>query len=129
MSEADDRSARELIAAVIADLSDLVRKESELVRSELSEKISLALKAAMGMGAGAVLLLGAFLCILAAVVIGLSNLMPPAWAAPLVGVVSGLVGLSLARAAAKKAQPSELAPERFAQQVRRDAQMIKEQMR
>lgn len=129
MSDADDRSARELISAVIADFSDLVRKESELVRSELSEKISLALKAAMGMGIGAVLLLGAFLCVLAALVIGLSNLMPPAWAALLVGVVCGLVGFTLLRAAAKKAEPSGMAPDRFVQQVRRDAQMIREQMR
>jgi hypothetical protein len=129
MSEADDRSARELISAVMADLADLVRKESELVRSELSQKISLALKAAVGMGAGAVLLLGAFLCVLAAVVIGLSNLMPPAWAALVVGVVSALIGFTLVRAGMKKAEPSELAPERFVKQVRRDAEMIKEQMR
>jgi VIT1/CCC1 family predicted Fe2+/Mn2+ transporter len=129
MSEADDRSPRELVSAVIADLSDLVRKESELVRSELSEKISSVQKAAMGMSAGAVLLLGAFLCILAAVVIGLSNLMPPASAALVVGVVSGLIGFTLVRTAAKKAEPTELAPTRLAQQVRRDAEMIKEQMR
>jgi hypothetical protein len=31
--------------------------------------------------------------------------------------------------AAKKAQPSELRPEHFTEQVRRDAQMIREQMR
>ncbi len=129
MSQADDRSARELISAVIADLSDLVRKESELVRAELSEKISLAMTAARAMGVAAVLLLGAFLCVLAAVVIGLSKLMPPAWAALLVGVVSALAGFTLARAAAKKAEPSALAPERAVEQARRDAQMIKEQMR
>lgn len=129
MPEADDRSARELVTAVMGDLAELVRKESELVRSEISEKISLALKAAMGMGAGAVLLLGAFLCILAAVVIGLSNLMPPAWAALLAGVVSGLIGFSLVRLGARKAEPGGLAPDRFVQQVRRDAQMIKEHMR
>jgi hypothetical protein len=129
MLDPDPRSVPELIGAVAADLSDLVRKESQLLRAEMTDKIANARRAAVGMGAGATLLLGAFLCLLAAVVIGLSNLMPPAWAALLVGVVCGLVGFTLVRAGAKKADPAELAPERFTQHLRRDAELMKEHMR
>lgn len=129
MPEPDNRSVPELIASVATDLGDLVRKESELLRSELSEKLSTVAKAALGMVAGAVMLLGAFLCLLAAAVLGLSYIMPPAWAAVLVAAVTGLIGVILVATGKKKTEPSELKPERFTEQVRRDAQIIKEQMR
>jgi Flp pilus assembly protein TadB len=129
MPEPDQRSVPELIATVASDLGDLVRKESELLRSEMSEKISTATKAVVGFGAGAVLLLGAFLCLLAAAVLGLSYVIPPAWAALVVAAVTGLIGVVLVTASARKTKPSELKPEHFTDQVRRDTQMIKEQIR
>lgn len=129
MPEPEQRSVPELIAKVATDLGDLVRKESELLRSELSQKISTAMKAAIGLGAGVVMLLGAFLCLLAAAVLGLSYVIPPAWAAVVVAAIAGLIGVLLVAAGAKKAEPSELKPEHFTEQVRRDAQMIKEQVR
>lgn len=129
MSVSDQRSVPELIARVASDLGDLVRKQSELLRSEMSEKISTATKAVLGVGAGAVMLLGAFLCLLAAAVLGLSYVIPPAWAAVLVGVVTGLIGVILVAASARKTKPSELKPEHFTNQVRRDAQMVREQIR
>jgi ABC-type uncharacterized transport system permease subunit len=129
MPEPEQRSVPELIATVANDLGDLVRKESELLRSEMSEKISTAIKGVVGFGVGAVLLLGAFLCLLAAAVLGLSYLIPPAWAALVVGVAAGLVGVVLVAVAARKTRPSELKPEHFTDQVQRDAQMIKEQIR
>ena len=129
MPEPDQRSVPELIATVATDLADLVRKESELLRSELSQKLSTATKAAAALGVGAVMLLGAFLCLLAAAVLGLSYVMPPAWAAVLVAAVTGLIGVVLTAAGAKTAQPSALKPEHFTEQVRRDARMIKEQVR
>ena len=129
MAEPELRSVPGLIASVATDLADLVRKESELLRSELSQTISTATKAALGLVAGAVMLLGAFLCLLAAAVLGLSYVVPPAWAAVLVAVVAGLIGVILIAAGTKKAEPGKLKPERFTEQLRRDAQMIKEQMR
>lgn len=129
MPEPDQKSVPELIARVATDLSDLMRKESELLRSELSQKISTALKAVAGMGAGAVMLLGSFLCLLAAAVLGLSYVIPPAWAALVVAAISGLIGVVLVAAGAQKTKPTELKPEHFTEQVRRDAQMIREQVR
>jgi len=129
MAEDDDRSTRELFASVTADMADLTRKEFELARSELAQKLSLAKAAAAGAGAGAALLLAAFLCVIAAIVVALSNLMPPAWAALVVGVVCALVGFSLLRTAMKVGQARELAPKRLARQVRKDAEMLKEHMR
>jgi VIT1/CCC1 family predicted Fe2+/Mn2+ transporter len=129
VSEPDTRSIPEVISAVTGDLADLVRKESELVRTEVSEKISEAAKAGASMSIGAALLLGAFLCLLAALVIALAHVMDPGWAALLVGVVAGLVGYSMVRSAAKKVQPSALAPDRATRQLQKDAQLVKEQVR
>lgn len=129
MSENDNRSIPEIISAMTGDLATLVRKESELVRTEVSEKISVATKAGVSMSVGAALLLGAFLCLMAAVVLGLSHIMDPAWAALLVGVVAGLIGYTLLRGAAKKVQPSALTPDRAARQIQKDAQLVKEQVR
>jgi hypothetical protein len=129
MAEPELRSVPELVASVATDLADLMRKESELLRTELSQKISTAQKAALSIGAGAVMLLGAFLSLLAAAVMGLSYVIPAALAAAVVAAVTGLIGVILVAVAAKKAQPSELRPEHFTEQVRRDAQMIREQMR
>jgi len=129
MSEPDTRSLPDVISAVANDLANLVRKESELVRTEVSEKIANAGKAAMAMSLGGALLLGGFLCLLAAVVLGLSHVMDPGWAALLVGVVAGLVGYTMVRGAAKKVQPSALTPDRAARQIQKDAQLVKEQVR
>jgi hypothetical protein len=74
-------------------------------------------------------MLGAFLCLLAAIVLGLSHVMDPAWAALLVAVVAGLVGYTLVRTAAKKVQPSALTPDRATRQIHKDAQLVKEQVR
>ena len=129
MSEPDTRSIPDVLSAVASDLADLVRKESELVRAEVQEKISDAAKAGVSMSLGAALLLGGFLSLLAAVVLALSHVMDPAWAALLVGVVAGLIGYTLVRGAAKKVQPSALAPDRAARQLQKDAQLVKEQVR
>lgn len=129
MSEADNRSIPEIISAVTGDLADLVRNESELVRTEVSEKISEATKAGVSMSIGAALLLGGFLCLLAAVVLALSHVMDPGWSALLVGVVAGLIGYTLVRGAAKKVQPSALVPDRAGRQIQKDAHLVKEQVR
>jgi len=129
MSESDSRSIPEIVAEMTGDLATLVRKESELVRTEVSEKISDAAKAGVSMSVGAALLLGAFLSLMAALILALSHIMDPAWAALLVGVVSGLVGYTLLRGAAKKVQPSALTPDRAARQIQKDAQLMKEQVR
>ena len=129
MDSNDPRSIPELFSTVTGDLANLVRKESELVRAEVSEKISQAGKAASTMSIGAALLLGGFLALLAAIVIGLSRFMDPMWAALIVAVVAGLVGYSLIKGAAKKVSPDELAPDRSTRQFQKDAQLVKEQVR
>ena len=128
MQTDDPRSIPELVSALTSDLANLVRKESELVRTEVAEKIGHAAKAGQMLGVGSALMLGAFLVLLQAIVLALSKVMDPLWASLLVAIVVGLVGYSLIKGATKKVAPAELAPDRAARQIRKDAQFVKEQV-
>jgi xanthine/uracil permease len=129
MDASDPRSIPELLSTLTGDLADLVRKEGELVRTEVSEKIHQTAKAGQTLGIGAALLLGAFLVLLQALVLVLSKIMDPLWASLVVGVSVGLVGYSLIRAAMSRVHPQQLAPDRTARQLQKDAQFVKEQVR
>jgi hypothetical protein len=120
----DPRTIPELISALASDLGDLVRKESELVRAEISEKVSEVTQAGMRAGVGAALLLGAFLVLLAAAVLALSKVMDPLWASLIVAIVVGAAGFILLRTAAAGMKPSHLAPERSTRQLTKDAHLI-----
>lgn len=126
--DGDPRSIPQLVSALTGDLADLVRKESELVRTEVAEKLGETAKAGQMIGIGGALLLGAFLVLLQALVIALSKIMDPLLASLIVGVVVGLIGFALIRSAARKITPAGLAPERSARQFQKDAQLVKEQV-
>jgi len=126
--ERDTRSIPELISELTGDLATLVRKESELVRTEVAEKLAQTAKAGQQIGLGGALLIGAFLVLLQALVLALSKVMDPLWASVVVGLVTGLIGFGLIRSAARKITPAGLAPERSARQFQKDAQLVKEQV-
>ncbi len=125
----DARSIPELISSLTGDLAQLVRKEGELVRAEVGEKLHDMAKAGQMLGVGAALLLGAFLVLLQALVLALSSIMEPFWASLLVGVLVGLAGYMLIKGALKHMRPAELAPDRSTRQLQKDAQLVKEQVR
>lgn len=127
MDGQDPRSIPEILTAVAGDLADLVRKEGELIRAEVSEKVQEASRAGVRISLGAALLLGAFLVLLQALVIALSKVMDPLWASLIVGVVVGLIGYSLVKSGAGQVSGSKMSPERSTRQVRKDAQLIKGQ--
>jgi len=128
MNSVDNRSLPELISGLVADLADLVRKESELVRAEVTEKISQAGKAGGIIAIGAAALLGAFLVLIQALVLALSKAMDPLLASIIVGVVLAVVGWLLIRSGLKLVQPQSLTPDRSVRQAREITHMAKGQM-
>ena len=128
MDAADPRSLPELLSSLTSDLANLVRKESELIRAEVTEKISAAAHAGQMIGIGAALLLGGFLVLLQALVLALSKFMDPLLASVIVGVAVAAAGYLLIKGAAAKVKPSALAPDRSARQLGKDAQLVKEQV-
>lgn len=125
----DPRSIPQLLSAFTNDFTTLIRKESELVRAEFAQKLKQLARGGGEIAGGAILLNVALLILLQALVLGLSKLMDPTFAALLVGVVVAIVGVVMLRAGVKAAEPSNLTPERTARQLEKDAQLVKEQAR
>ena len=127
---ADDRSVSELVQRLSAQVSTLARKEVELAKVELSQKVKVA-----GIGGGmfgaaglvAVLGLGA---LTAAVILGIATMIDAWVAALIVGVVylAAAGALALAgRRSIRKASP--LVPEQASESVKEDVEWIKTQAR
>jgi xanthine/uracil permease len=115
----------DLLGQLGADVAGLVRKESELVRAEISEKVSSAGKAVADIAAGGLLLVAALLVMLQALVLALSKVMDPIWASLIVGVVVAGVGYVLVRAGMKAISLKGLSPDRTARQLKKDAELMK----
>jgi hypothetical protein len=121
----ESRSLPDLLGQLTGDLAGLVRKESELIRAELSEKVNGAAKAVGDIAAGALLLIAALLVLLQALVLALSQVMNPIWAALVVAVGVALVGYLLLRAGMKAFSLDAIKPDRAARQLKKDAELMK----
>jgi len=126
----DSRSIPALFSDLVQQLSTLVQTEGKLLRSELSQSAHKLGSGAMEVGAGALLLLAALMILLQALIVALSNLgLDPAWASLLVGVVVAVIGAILVKRGTANMAPSELTPDRTAEQLRKDAALAQEQTR
>jgi putative superfamily III holin-X len=119
------RTLPDLIGQLTSGLAELVRKESELIRAELSEKVNRAAKAVGDIAAGALLMIAALLVLLQALVLALSELMNPIWASLLVAVSVAVVGYVLLRMGMKAISLDGLKPDRSARQLKKNAELMK----
>ena len=126
---ADARSFGQLLSDLGSDLARLVKAEAELIRAELQDKAKDLARAGAEFAAGAILLLAALMILLQALVLALSKVMDPVWASLLVGVGVAVVGAVILRTGAKTAQGANLKPERAQAHFRKDAELIKEQVK
>lgn len=123
---AGTRSVPDLFGKLIHDISDLFRKESELIRAEISDKIS-QLGDGIGLiAAGGVCLLVALVVLTGALVAALGALIGAGWAALVVGIVLAIAGGMFVRQGTSNLAPKNLTPDRSTAQLRRDARVIKE---
>lgn len=131
MNEREDgRGLAALIGDLAQQVTTLVQTEGRLLRAEMSEKLSMAAAGAMEVLGGTICLLAALLVLLQALVIALANAgLGAGWASLIVGVVVAVVGVFLVRSGASSINPSELSPERTQDQLKQDAEVIKEQLK
>jgi protein-S-isoprenylcysteine O-methyltransferase Ste14 len=125
----DARSVPELLADLARSVPALVKQEAQLLKSELSDKVT---QVEIGLGsvvAGAIMLFAALLVLLQAVVIALTELVGPGWASLIVGVAVAVIGAVLLKKGADQMKASSLMPERTAHQLKQDAELAKEQVR
>jgi hypothetical protein len=125
------RSVPELLSSLVGQISTLFRQEVRLARAEIGEKFGHAAAAVVPIGAGAGLLLGALVVLLFALAAGISALfgLEEGWSLLIVGVLAALIGYLLIRGGISRLKVSNLMPERTADQLSRDAQVAKEQIR
>ncbi len=128
MSDAN-RSLPELFGNLVNQLSTLFRKEVQLARAEVGEKVEQATGSVAMLAAGGVLLLAALMILLEVVVAFLAYLgIPVPWARLIVGVVVALIGYALVRSGMSGLKTSNLVPDRTVEQLSRDAAVAKEQV-
>jgi hypothetical protein len=124
------RSVTTLLGDLAQQVTTLLQTETRLFRAEMSDKLSNVGNGAIEVLAGAICLLAALLVLLQALVIALANAgLGAGWSSLAVGVVVAILGVILLRTGSNHMSPSELTPDRTREQLRRDASVVKEQLR
>ncbi len=113
---------------VVTDLADLMQKEMQLARAELSEKLSVSIRAGVWMSAAAVLAIASGFLIVQASVLGLSAATGIAlhWSCLIVAaVLAAAAGAGFSKGRADV--PEQLTPDRAINQVKQDIAVAREQ--
>ncbi len=129
MADVQERSTAGLMGDLIDQVTQLVRKETQLFRAEMNEKANQAMVAAGAIVAAAVVAITALNVLAAALVAALSNAgIPGAWSAVIVGVGLAIVAYILANRGMHNLKASSLTPERTVRAASHDASMVKEKI-
>jgi hypothetical protein len=137
LNTTDNRPLSELVSGLVGDISSLFRKEVNLAKTEVSEKISHAMGGVELLVVGMVFAIGAVGVLLSALVNGLGaffvaqGMTEPnadALAAVIVGVVVAIVAWVLLARGLSTLRGTNLTLERTTTSLRRDAEIVKERM-
>jgi hypothetical protein len=124
-----NRSIVDIFTDVVNQLTMLLRKEAELARTELSEKVGQAGVALGLVIGGAVFLIPALVILLQAGVAALVKAIPEPWASLIVGGAAFVLGIVIALIGVSRLSAKNLAPNRTIQQIQRDVTVAKQQVR
>lgn len=129
--DAQDKPLGSLLQDAAGDIADIVRKEAKLAQTEIRDNLRHALAGAVKALLGAVVLIPALTVALLALAWGLDDYdVVPRWAAALIAaLVGGLIGAILLSMGNKALEAGSLAPTRTMDNLKQDAQLIKEQVR
>jgi nucleoside permease NupC len=125
----ESRSVGELVRDLANDVTNLVRQELNLARTEAQDKLHQTVAAVVAMVAGALIAFAALIVLLDALVYGLTEAGVERWlAALIVGGVVAIVGFILVRKGQKDLSATRLTPDRTTANVRKDINLVKEQV-
>ncbi len=128
MAEPHEKTPVELVGELGRELGDLYRKELDLLRAEIDEKIGQLLTAGGMIVASIVLAVTALNVLTFALVAGLQNLgLGAGWSAILVAAALAILALILALIGARNLRMSNLLPKRTLRQVAHDVDATREQ--
>ena len=123
----DDRSIGELFAELANETSTLVRQEVQLAKTEITQKVTSAGKDAGMIGAGGALAYAGLLAIIAAVIIGLGQLIPMWLSALIVGLVVVGIGYMLIQQGLNALKRIDPTPRQTIESLKEDKEWAKEQ--
>lgn len=122
-----DKSASAILNDALARISGLVRGEFDLARAEVNENLHKAAIAISMIVGALVIALTALNVLSAALVAALTEVgIPGGWAALIVGVGFAIAAYLMLQKGKSDLKLSSLAPTRTAQNVKRDAQIVKD---
>lgn len=124
----EERSIGELFSELANESSTLIRQELALAQVEMTDKLTRAGKNAAYIAVGGAVGFAAFLTLLAAIVAGLSYLMPVWLSALIVAAVVGAIGYYMISSSLATLKRTSLAPNETVTTLKEDAQWLKEQV-
>lgn len=127
----DDRSLGELLGTLTTQLGQLIHKEVELARTEITANALRAGRNASLVGAGGIVVHAGFLTLVATVILVLVSVfdLDPAVAALLVTIVLFAVGGALIMRGRSQLEADNLAPTRTIETLKEDAEWARDQTR
>ena len=128
MADHRETGTGNLIAELMDHVSSLLRKEVDLARTEVAEKMNSVLGGIISMAVALVFAIVALNTLSAAIVSWVAEAVDlgAGWASLLVTVVFGLIAVMLIMRGKKALQARNLAPSKTAQNLRRDVESVKE---
>jgi xanthine/uracil permease len=123
-----EQSLGQLFSQLSHDVSYLFQQEVQLAKVEMTEKASQAGKQAGFIAAGGFIAYAGFLALLAALILGLAELMAGWLAALIVGVVVVAIGYFLLQKGINDLKNLNPAPERTIETIKEDGQWLKQQL-
>lgn len=125
-----NRSVPDIIADVLQQLTSLFRKEMQLARTEVSEKVGQAIGGIVMVLIGAVMLIPALVILLQAIAAAITELggLESYWASAIVGGATLAIGVVLALIGVNRLKAENLTPKRTLEQFQRDAAIAREQV-
>lgn len=129
-AEPAHRSTTALLTGLVDQVTALFRKELQLFRAEVGEKMNSAFTAMGMIAAGLVLALVALNALAVALVAALAGLgLAEGWSALIVGVALAIIGYALLSSGQKSLKASRLTPERTTRSLQQDATVAKDTLK
>ena len=125
----ENKPLGDLFSDLASDLSELVRKEVELARLEVGQKVKRVGKNVGYLVIGGAVAYAAMLAIIAAIIMLLDKVMPAWGAALLVGLVVAGIGWLLIGKATAALQETDLTPQQTVETLKEDAAWAKQQIK
>ncbi len=124
-----DQPIKSLLAELISGINTLLRQELRLAQAESSEKLSQAVRGLISLIVGLLVAFCALIILLQALVLALSNVIAPTYAALIVGGSVAVVALILIVQGQSRVKVDSLVPERTMKAMREDRELVMEKVR